>query len=175
MRGNSSSPAPDEKGFLASAADFAAAFGWQVRSFQRAGELVAVVALDHDPSFEQLLWVYDTGRAVIRCLLVDRRRVPFAREAAILELCSRINDGLLFGCAEYSFNDRTVVFRDSIQLGPLNLKDLLPGISARVLDLGSRYAPAIGATLGGTPPVNAICLSEESAKGVRDEGSSPTR
>src|SRR5438093_7486329 len=94
---------PDKDRFLAAVGEFASPLGWRVRSFTREEELVALVALDGDPSFDQVLWIYDTSRAFVRCLLVYRGTVSIEREPAILELCARINDGLVFGCAEYSF------------------------------------------------------------------------
>ncbi len=156
MRSNLKFTSPDNDAFLAAVAEFAAGFGWRVRSFERDEELVALVALDSDSSFEQVLWVYDAERASLRCLLVSRAVVPVGRERAILELCARINDGLVFGCAEYSFKDRTLVFRDSVQLGYGILAELLASTSARLLDLGSRYASAIRATLAGSTPVEAL-------------------
>jgi hypothetical protein len=171
MRSNLGFPAPDEDGFLAALGELAASLGWRLRSFKRDDELVALVALDHDPSFEQILWVYDTRGASVRCLLVSRGSVPAEREVAILELCARINDGLVFGCAEYSFEDRALAFRDSIQLGYGNMPDLLTGVSARLLDLGSCYSPAIRATLAGTGATEAMGLARDPLKGNRSEGS----
>jgi hypothetical protein len=156
MRSSVEIPDPDAKTFLAAADELAASLGWRLRSFQRDDEVVALVALDHDPSFEQMIWVYDTRRAFVRCLLASRGSVPKEREAAILELCARINDGLVFGCAEYSFADRTLVFRDSFQLGWGKLPDLLTDVTARLLDLGSRHSPAVRATLAGTAASDAI-------------------
>ena len=148
--------APDTEGFLAVVGGLAGSFGWRLRTFERDDELVALAALDHDSSYEQVLWVYNTRRGSVRCLLVNRATVPAAREGAILELCARINEDLVFGCAEYSFGDRTVIFRDSVQLGSGDTGDLLTGATARVLDLGSRYAPAVRATLAGSSPVEAM-------------------
>lgn len=153
---------------MAALAELAASFGWRLRSFKRDDECVALVALDHDPSFEQILWVYDTRGAFVRCLLVNRGSVPAESEAAILELCARINDGLVFGCAEYSFDDRVLVFRDSVQLENGNLADMLTNVSARLLDLGSRYSPTIRATLAGTSPSEAMGLVRDSPEALRD-------
>jgi hypothetical protein len=147
-----------DEDFLKTVNELAASFGWTLRSFRRDEELVALVALEHDPSFEQILWVHDAGRACMRCLLVWRGTVPPEREAAILELCVRINDGLLFGCAEYSFLDRTVVFRDSVQLTYARIADLVSSVTDRSLHLGSRYAPAVHATLAGRPAAEAYAL-----------------
>jgi hypothetical protein len=174
MRSNLGLPAPDEEGFLAALGELAASFGWRLRSFKRDDELIALVALDHDPSFEQILWVYDTSGGFVRCLLVSRGSVPAEREAVIFELCARINDGLVFGCAEYSFDDRVLVFRDSVQLGYGKMPDLLASVSARLLDLGSRYSPAIRATLAGTSAIEAMGLARDPPKKVRSEGSSQT-
>lgn len=161
MNINSEPPASDERGFLAATGDFVSEFGWRLHTFRREEELIALVVLDQESEFEHLLWAYDTTRAFIRCLLVGRNRVPVAREPAILELCARINDGLAFGCAEYSFSDRVIVFRDSFRLSYGKLSDLLPRVSASVMRLGGQYSPAIRATLAGMVPVDAIDLSED--------------
>src|SRR5215470_17368925 len=147
QRMRSNSEFQGEEVFLAAANELAASFGWRIRSFKRGQELVAQVALDHDRSFEQVLWVYDVTSVCVRCLLVSRGTVPPEREASVIELCARINDGLIFGCAEYSFDERVLVFRDSFQLGTGSLSDALTGTTARLLDLGSRYSSAVLATL----------------------------
>jgi hypothetical protein len=155
--------ATGEEEFLKIVDELAASFGWTLRSFRRDEELVALVALEHDPSFEQILWIHDAGRACTRCLLVWRGTVRPEREAAILELCARINDGLLFGCAEYSFHDRTLVFRDSAQLAYARVADLVPSVTDRSLHLGSRYAPAVHATLAGHSAAEAYALEPPTA------------
>ena len=142
--------------FLHAIGELAASLGWQLRSFTRGQEQVAVVALDHDPSFEQVLWVHDAGQASVRCLLVCRGKVPSEREAAILELCARINEDLLFGCAEYGFDDRTVAFRDSMQLSYGPIAGLVASTTQRLLQLGSQYAPAVRAALAGSSAVEAM-------------------
>jgi hypothetical protein len=151
---------PDRDAFLAAAGELASSFGWRLRSFERDEELIALAALDHDPSFEQILWVYDTERASVRCILVVRAPVPAEREGAIVELCARINDGLVFGCAEYSFSERRLALRDSVQLGNGAIADQLTSASARLLDLGSRYAPAVRAALGGASAAEAAAAAE---------------
>ena len=147
--------------FLQAIGELAASLGWQLRSFTRDGELVALVALDHDPSFEQVLWVHDARRACVRCLLVCRGTVSAEHEAAILELCARINDNLLFGCAEYSFDDRTVAFRDSVQLGHGPISAAVASTTHRLLHLGSQYAPAVRATLAGSAAVEAMKYAKD--------------
>jgi hypothetical protein len=154
-------PTPDAEGFFAATNEFAAGLGWQLRSFTRDSELVALVALDWDPSFEEIIWAYDTERAFARCLLVCRAAVPTEREIAIIELCARINDGLYSGCAEYSFGERTLCFRDTIQLGSADMRGMVRAVSERVIGLGSRYAPVIQATLDGLAPAEAIRYERE--------------
>lgn len=156
MRSNFSSPAPDEEGFLTAVRELATSFGWRPRSFKRDGELIVLAALDTDLLFEQVLWIFASPGEYVRCLLVTRGSVPAHREAAILELCARINDGLVFGCAEYSFDEKTLVFRDSTQLGCGKLSDLLNLVTARLLDLGSRYSAVIQTTLAGMSPEEAL-------------------
>jgi hypothetical protein len=147
---------PEPKQFLAAVGELAASLGWQHQSFKRDEEIIAVVALDQDPSFEQAIWVYDVKHVFMRCLLVNRSAIPPEHEGAILELCARINDGLSFGCVEYCFDDRTVIFRDSADLQYGALVELVMSTSTRLLDIGSRYAPAIRATLTGSTPLEAL-------------------
>ncbi len=156
---------PDKEGFLAAVGEFASSFGWRVRSFTRDEELVALVALDADPSFEQILWIYDTSRALVRCLLVYRGSVAIEREPAMLELCARINQDLVFGCAEYSFGDRVLAFRESIQLGFGDIADPLTAATARLLELGSRYSPAVSAALSGLSAGDAMECARDADKG----------
>lgn len=151
---------PDGDKFLAAADELAVSFGWQLHSFKRDEEIIGLVSLKKDPSFEQILWVYDPIRAFLLCLLVSRAVVPEERESAVIELCARINNGLLSGCLEFSFTDRTLIFRDSAELkyGPVDL--VLSSTSSRLLSLGSRYASAIRDTLAGSSPAEAVGASE---------------
>jgi hypothetical protein len=157
-------PTADEGQFLAALSALAASFDWELRSFTRENEFVVVVGLDNDPSFEQLLWVYNAKDATMRCLLASRSVVAPEHEGVILELCARINAGLVFGCAEYSFEDKAVIFRDSSTLRLGALVDVVESTSARLLDLGARYATAIVLTLAGTSPAEAVARVE-SARG----------
>jgi len=156
MSSNFETGAGDGAPFLEAVKELAANFGWQLRSFRREGELAAFVPLDHDPGFEQIFWVHDSKHACLRCLLVTRSAVPVERESAILEMCLRINDGLLFGCAEYGFLDRKVVFRDSMPLGYGELAEVVASLTQRVLSLGSHYSPAVSATVAGETPAEAV-------------------
>src|SRR5213075_2924427 len=72
MNGDHDQTGPDPEEFLAAVGEFADAFGWTFQSLTRGEEVVAVVGLDNDPSFEQVLWVYDTDEVFLRCLLVSR-------------------------------------------------------------------------------------------------------
>jgi len=160
MNGDPDQTGPDPEEFLAAVGELADSFGWTFQSLTRGEEIVAVVGLANDPSFEQVLWVYDTDEVFLRCLLVSRAVVEPERVGAVLELCARINDGLMSGCLEYSFENGTLIFRDSAQLGTGLVTDIVAGTSSRVLGLGSRYAPAIRATLAGRAPAEAIALAE---------------
>jgi hypothetical protein len=142
--------------FLAAVGQLITPLGWQLRSFEREGEVIALAALDHDPAFEQMLWIYCPDRRYVRCLLVARGTVPAEREPAVVELCARINDGLVFGCAEYSFSDQAFVLRDSFETGKNSWDDELTPRTARLLELGSHYSPALQAVLGGTSAAEAI-------------------
>ncbi|HYW71713.1 MAG TPA: YbjN domain-containing protein [Pyrinomonadaceae bacterium] len=161
MDSNNKTPAPDTRQFLNAVAECTAPFGWQLQSFTRDEEFIVVVALENDPSFEQVVWLYNTEHVSVRCLLVSRAEVPAERRHSIFELCARVNDGLTFGCLEYSFSDAALMFRESADLdacGPL--AQVIHEISARVLDLGRRYRDAIEATLKGEPPEQAIIKAE---------------
>lgn len=144
--------------FLDAVGKLAASFGWEIGSFTRDEEFVAVAPLSPDPSFEQIVWILGAGRDHVRCLLITHGTVPAHREAAVIELCARINDGLLFGCAEYSFGESTMHFRDSVQLGHGTITDLIESITGRVLGLGSRCAPAVRETLAGASAAEAMKL-----------------
>lgn len=156
MNSRFSDPVRDDDAFLATVREVAAPFGWRVRSFTRDEEVVALATLDNDLLFEQVLWINVAKEKYVRCLLVTRGSVPEARKDAILELCARINDGLIFGCAEYSFEEGIFVFRDAITLECGKLSELLSLVTARLLDLGSRYSAAIQTTLAGMSPEEAL-------------------
>ena len=57
--------------------------------------------------------------------------------AQSIELCARVNDGLYFGCLEYGFAERTLMFRDSFPAPAGNVATQLPECSARIL--GSHF------------------------------------
>jgi hypothetical protein len=153
--------APGNEQFLDAVSELIKPLGWQLQHFTRDQELVALVPTENDPSFEQLIWVYDTDGVFFRCLLVSRAVVPPEREPAILELCARMNDGLNFGCAEYSFDDQTIVFRNSVDLRTCSpLAQVVSDATSRVLGLGRRYAVAIEATLAGDKPEDAVKKAE---------------
>jgi hypothetical protein len=152
---------PTNEQILNALRELTASLDWDVQSFMRDQEFIAVVGLDTDPRFEELLWVYDTEGAFLRCLLVSRETVPPEREAAVVELCARINDRLSFGCAEYSFEDHTIIFRNTVDLrtcGPLDT--VLGACTSRALSLGRRYAAAVVNTLDGDSPKDAVAAAE---------------
>lgn len=128
--------------FLTAVERLIAPLDWELRSFTRDGEVIALAALNHDPTFEQMLWVYCPDREYVRCLLVARGSVSSELEPAVIELCARINDGLIFGCAEYSFSDQAFTFRDSLETDRNTWHEELKTRTARLLELGSHFAPA---------------------------------
>ena len=147
--------------FIAAAAKLATKFAWRTRSFEREGEVVLVALTETDVSFERFIWIYDTERTALRCLLASKENVPSKRQQAILELCARVNEGLPFGCLEFSFSDHILVFRDSSDLYWDHLDEVLNDTTARVLNLGRKYAESIHATLQGEKPNDAIAAVEE--------------
>jgi hypothetical protein len=162
MKSDTKSRGADPAAFIAEAGKLATEFGWRAKSFERDGEAVLVALTETDPSFERCVWVYNIERMSIRCMLVGKEKVPSKRRAAAFELCARINEGLPFGCLEYSLRDDVLVFRDSAdaEWGPLD--KLVGGTTARVLNLGKRYGGAIHATLAGKEPEAAVKESEAS-------------
>jgi hypothetical protein len=89
-------------------------------------------------------------------MLVGKQAVPPKRKSAMLELCARVNEGLPFGCLEYSFGEHILVFRDSADLdwGPTD--KIVGELTSRVLNLGKRYVGAARLTLDGKDPEMAM-------------------
>ncbi len=162
MKTNKNSPTSDQ--FLIEVNKLAIKFNWPTRSFERGSETVLVALIETDVTFERFVWVYDTERITLRCMLVGKVAIEVKEQTAFLELCARINEGLPFGCLEYSFVDRIFVFRDSADLdwGPLD--KIIGGTTSRVLDLGQKYASAIKDTLQGEKPEKAVEKSEKTSK-----------
>ncbi len=138
----------------------AASLGWSVRSFRRDEERVGLAALEQDPAFEQVLWIYDPRSDSLRCLVVVRAPIPPHREREIVELCARINDGLIFGCAEYGFAEQVVVFRDSVPVGA-PWPQLLQDLTGRLLRLAAHYWPAVAETIAGAEASQAMARVQE--------------
>ena len=133
---------------------------WPLRAFEHQGDRVVVAGLADDAVFEQLVWIRDAAGSNLRCLLIARGAVPEERRAAVFELCARVNDGLIHGCLEYDFTDRTLGFRDSTELADIPPAAAVDRTTARLLTLGSRYADAIGRVLSGEPPGEAVAAAE---------------
>jgi len=157
MKGHS----PDPNDFLTEVSKLALQFAWPTRSFERDGEVVLVALTQTDPLFERFVWVYDTERVTVRCMLVTKEKVDAQKYPPILELCALINQGLPFGCLEYSFDDKVLVFRDSSDLdwGPLD--KIVGGTTSRVLNLGRKYAATIKLVIEGESPQSAVKKAEE--------------
>jgi hypothetical protein len=151
-------------GFLGALEPLAESLGWQLQGFTRGDELVVIAALGGDPSFEQVVWISGTSGETLRCLLVSRAPIPRESREPILELCARINEGLVFGCAEYAFEEAAVVFRDAADLRGGSVEQLAPDTTARLLGLGSRYVPAVEAVLAGASPRDAVENAEADSK-----------
>jgi hypothetical protein len=142
--------------FLTETGKLATQFGWPAKSLERGAEVVLVALIEEDSTFERFIWIYDTERITLRCMLVGRTTISSQKQLAILELCARVNEGLPFGCLEYSFGDCILVFRDSADLDWGPLETVIGGTTARVLNLGRRYAPAIQSTLDGEKPEKSV-------------------
>ena len=147
---------PEANSFIAEVGKLAARFCWPLRTFERGDEVVCVAQLANDPEFERFVWIYDTDRVMLRCMLVGKNKVVPGQRAVFFELCARVNEALPFGCLEYSFDEDILVFRDSTDLdwGPMDA--LVEGSTARVLNLAESYAAAIANVLKGVSPKDAI-------------------
>lgn len=166
MNPKTKSKAPRPDAFIDAAGKLAKKFGWSSTSFERDGEAVLVALTETDPAFERFIWIYNLERMSLKCMLVSNQEVPAKRLSAIFELCARVNEALPFGCLEYSFEDRVLVFRDSSDLdtcGPLD--QVVSDTTLRVLNLGRRYAAAIEDTLKGDKPEDAV----EKAEGLKSD------
>lgn len=160
MKTDHKSQPPKSAAFIAEAGKLATDFGWRAKTFERNGEAVLVALTETDPFFERFVWVYNLERVAVRCMLVSKEKVPVKRLPAILELCARINESLPFGCLEYSFGDRVLVFRDAADLDCGLLEKVVKDTTMRVLNLGRRYVSAIEATLKGDKPEIAVKSAE---------------
>ena len=152
---------PNASVFIEEVSKLVNKFSWTMRTFEREDEIVCVAPTEHDQMFEQIIWVYDTDRIMLRCLLVGKDKIKTKNRSAVLELCARVNNGLPFGCLEYSFEDDVVVFRDSTDLDWGPLEQLVESITARSLNLGQRYAVAIESVLQGLSVQDAVTRVEE--------------
>lgn len=149
-----------EAALLDAIADLAETMRWPLRAFEHGGDRVVVAGLADDAVFEQLVWIRDAAGSNLRCLLIVRGEVPAERRAAVFELCARVNDGLIHGCLEYDFADRTLGFRDSTDLSGIAPATAVERTTGRLLTLGSRYADAIGRVLSGESPGEAVAAVE---------------
>lgn len=146
--------------FLNEARRLAASFLWKTATLRRENEVACVAALPADGIFERVVWIYDAARTAMRCLMIGRQAVPAARLDAVFELCARVNHNLPFGCLEYAFEDKVLLFRDSADLDWGPSEEIIKGATSRVLNLGKRYASAIEAVLNGAEPEAAVRESE---------------
>jgi hypothetical protein len=152
--------------FLLEVNKLASQFAWPARSLHRGTEVALVALTQNDDAFERFVWVYDSERNMLKGMLVYKEPIPSKSLNAILELCARINEGLPFGCLEYSFGERALVFRDSIDLDWSPLDKAVGATTSRVLNLGRRYAEAIRLTLQGKKPEFAVVEAEKNGIGA---------
>lgn len=147
--------------FLYEAGRLADEFKWPAKSMQRNAEVVLIALITTDPSFDRFVWVYDTERLLLKCMMVSKEAVPPQRQMAVLELCARINEGLPFGCMEYCFADHILLFRDSTDLDWTAFDQAIGATTSRVLNLGTRYAKAIHDVIKGEEPKKAVSGAEK--------------
>ena len=152
-------PAPAD--FLAEANKLAKGFGWQFKDIEREHETVCVAKIAADPFFERFVWIFDSERNMLRCLLISAKAIAADKTAAALETCARVNEGLPFGCLEFAFQERVVVFRDSADLDWGPLAQVAEDTTSKTLNLGRRYAKAVTAVLEGSSPKQAVDLCAE--------------
>ncbi|MBO2011553.1 hypothetical protein [Hymenobacter negativus] len=152
---------PEAEAFLAEARKLAEKFAWTHQDMKRKKEVVLVARIDADDSFERFVWIYDTHRTMLKCMLVGRVTIPVRKLGAVLKLCALVNEGLPFGCLEYSFGERILVFRDSADMGWGPLAQVVVDVTERTLNLGRRYADAIQAVLEGTNPQEAVGIADK--------------
>lgn len=160
MRSYNTHQKPSISDFYASSRKLADQFGWSTRKMKHDNEVVLIGLIDGDPNFYRFVWIYNVDRVDLRCLLVGKEVVPIERQTAVLELCARVNEGLPFGCLEFSFQDHVLVFRDSASLEWGFLDAVIAGTTARVLNLGQRYGRAIQSVLDGEKPEDAVKTAE---------------
>jgi hypothetical protein len=160
MNAKSESKGPKPAEFLTEAKKLADKFGWRSSSFDRDEEVILTAVISDDASFDRCIWIYDTERTTLRCMLVSKVAVPAGKRPQVLELLARINQDLPFGCAEFSFDHNVVVYRDSADLDWGPIERLVGGTTTRALTTGQRYAKALEQTLAGTAPEIAIRNAE---------------
>ena len=152
---------PDGADFLSEARQLADKFAWTHQNMKRKKEVVLVARIDADESFERFVWVYDTNRVMLKCMLVGRATIPVRKLGVVLKLCALVNEGLPFGCLEYSFGEQILVFRDSADMGWGPLAQVVVDVTERTLNLGRCYAAAIQAVLGGAEPAEAVAKADK--------------
>ncbi|MBD2766358.1 hypothetical protein IC235_00455 [Hymenobacter sp. BT664] len=161
MKAKTKPVAPDAAKFTIEAKKIASKFNWpaQLLEREREREIALVALIEEDPLFERLVWVYDTYRTMLRCLLVCKEKITVKKQPAVLKLCALINTGLPFGCIEFNFHEKVLVFRDSADLNYGPLDQIMNDITERVLNLGKHYKSAIQETIKGKKPEEALAKS----------------
>ncbi|EYF01856.1 YbjN domain-containing protein [Chondromyces apiculatus] len=158
---------PTAEAFLAETEQLAEEVSWPFESFGEVNETTVAsgALIEADPVYEKLIWSYDTENCLATCMLVCREEVPATRRAAVLKLCALVNDGLSFGCLDYSLESGALAFRDHADLlfGPLDVA--LRRATGRLLSLAQQIAPAIHGTLHGKKPGQALRDARRAAEG----------
>jgi len=92
---------------------------------------------------------------------------PTGDEVAVLELLTRMNDGLVDGCFELNFDDGTIRLRSSIPLHSLGaldvetLTNLVGDLVTGNVTTADRFIPAMEAVIDfGLPPAIAVASVE---------------
>lgn len=136
-------------------------FRWPVIQREMGGEIVYISPIKDDPPFGRVVWIIDTHRNCLRCLLVVTLRWDDSRVNDAIRFAALVNQGLPFGCLEFNFQDSLLVFRDTIDLDWGQTPSLVNTVTSRVLELGRRYREALRAAHAGleTPDV-AVAKAE---------------
>ncbi|WP_156338525.1 hypothetical protein [Chondromyces crocatus] len=162
---------PDAATFLAETEQIANELSWPFESFGEINDFTVAsgALIATDPTYEKLIWSYDTDTTIATCMLVARDAVTPARQSAVLKLCALVNDGLSFGCLDFALDDGTLALRDHADLhfGPLD--QVLRRATGRLLSVAQQLAPALRGTLTGKKPEAALLDAQQAEEEAAEQ------